>query len=471
MSATLFEIPTPALLKLIPRDYQVRAHDEAFRLWDSGVKGVLIRAATGAGKTPMACMTIDTWLRRGPNHKVMVVSYETQLVWQFAQEIEDFLGITPGIEMGEQAVSPDHVPKIIVACRPSLLRATGPEPQQVEELKSFGFHDLGACHKRFCKLLVCQLRRGTDPDVVREWIANFNRRPEVANGFYSRLHKFDWHYNWLLIFDEAHRHAKSLISVGHVVDWFDQNPESRRCGLTATPKRSDGKSIGYAMFPGVALDYPLYSPVKPCAVKDGFAVPYVQKYIESEVDFKSIKKIAGDYDPEDLERKLGEEAVLAKLIEPLLDMVGDRRTLIFSPGVEMAKNVALYINARVPALCPHCHVQKWYPKALIGDGATCPCGKFIEAGWVTNHDDAAEALWGEIPDKDRRDCYRLQRPGYFLRGRLPTGQQEGEQPGRADERPRLPSRAKACPHPQQDRRRGGAPATHRRVRQTQLFDR
>ena len=80
-----------------PRDYQLAAHDNSFKLWNAGEVGVLDRIFTGGGKTILACLKMDTWLQRGPDYKCMVISYETQLVWQFAQEIEDVLGIVPRI--------------------------------------------------------------------------------------------------------------------------------------------------------------------------------------------------------------------------------------------------------------------------------------------------------------------------------------------------------------------------------------
>jgi hypothetical protein len=82
-----------------PYDYQERDHDETFRLWDQGVVGTMTRIFTGGGKTYSTCNKARTWLNRGDDHHVMIISYEKQLVWQFAQEVEEFLGITPGIEM------------------------------------------------------------------------------------------------------------------------------------------------------------------------------------------------------------------------------------------------------------------------------------------------------------------------------------------------------------------------------------
>lgn len=395
------------------RDYQIADHDESFRLWNSGERGVLTRSATGSGKTIMACLKMDTWLQRGERQRCMVVSYERQLVWQFSQEIEDVLGIHPGIEMENERIDADNIPKIVVACRASLVRWTPPTSEILDEMAAFGITNIGAAAKKHCEKALKMLKGGADPESVRQGFFDLNNEPEAAGGYWSRLHKFDWRFNWLVIFDEAHRHAYKLNSVGHIVDWFDQNPESKRNGITATPKRGDEVSLGHKMFPSVALDYPLFSPSKACAVKDGYAVPYMQRYIEVEgVDFKSIKRIQGDFDDAELEKALGEERTLAKLVVPLLDMVGDRRTLIFSPGVEMAKNVARFINARVETRCA-CGVVKWYPRPLIGDGATCECGAVLDAGNITKNGEQARELDGESPEQERRQVYRDHQAGRF----------------------------------------------------------
>lgn len=411
--STLFD--SPAAMKLVPRYYQERACGESFRLWDGGDRGVLVRAATGAGKTPMACLISDRWLARGPKHRVMVISYETQLVWQFAQEIQDFLGIEPGIEMEKQAVEAESIPLVTVACRASLLKQLPARPEQLDELRLAGVQTDGRCvTKRWAESLLRLLGKGCDADLLNGQLEELQSSPEVHGGSSSRVHKFNPYLNWLIIWDEAHRHAYRLSSVGHVVDWFWQNELSRQLGLTATPKRFDGVSIGDKMFPGIALDYPLFSHTRPCALKDGYAVPYVQKYIQVEgVDFANIKKVAGDFDDGDLERQLGNEETLAKLCVPLLEMVGVRRTLIFSPGVEMAKNVAAFINARSKVECPACSTAAWVPSKLIGDGASCACGRILEAGDVLSAGPHAQAVWGAVPDEDRKEIYRRHQAGAF----------------------------------------------------------
>jgi len=397
---------------LVARDYQRKDHDESLRLWNSGERGVLTRVFTGGGKTPMACLKARTWLARGPNHRVLVVSYERDLVWQFAQEIDDFLGIIPGIEMGEDRVHPGDIPLVTVASRQSLLPAEAMTAEQARVLEAYGI-DARGLSKRVCKRLVHALATGTDVDDVRDKVKSLRDIPE-AHAAWSRLHKFDWRLNWLVFSDEAHRHAHNLKSVGHIADWFDQNPESKRNGLTATPKRGDGISIGHKMFPAVAIDFPLFHIERPCGISEGWAVPYVQKYIEvAGVDFKRIKQIAGDFDEADLERILGQEGTLAKLIEPLLDMVEDRRTLVFSPGIDMAANVALYINARSEAQCPQCHLRRWYPIKLIGDGAQCKCGALIDTAHITKAGEQAKSINGTTQPHDRKAAYTGHQAGEF----------------------------------------------------------
>ena len=411
---SLFEPKSRA--NIIPRAYQRDAHDVSFRLWDSGEVGVLTRCFTGGGKTIMACLKIDTWLRRGPEYRAMVISYEKQLVDQFAQEVEDVLGIRPGIEMEKRRFNDNEAdPQVVVASRQSMMLANPPEEDQLKDLAEHGItqEDLGACPKRKAKQLLRLLSDGIDPDDIKAHLYELNQGKEAHDGRYGRLYRFDWRKNWLLVFDEAHRHAYKLRSVGPLVDWFGQNPNSRRDGLTATPKRADGVSLGSKMFPGVCLDYPLYSQVRECAVTDGYAVPYLQKYIQVEgVDFEQLSKVAGDFDDAELERVLGEEAKLAELVEPLLDLAGRRRTLVFSPGVEMAKNVSRYINARRRCICPNCQSEKWFPKLLIGDGAKCECGTLI-CDCDAEPGEQSMAVWGEIPVNSRNEIYAGHQSGRF----------------------------------------------------------
>jgi superfamily II DNA or RNA helicase len=278
--------------KFAPRDYQQAGIDRTFELWNEGHIGVLFRQPTGTGKTVSGTMIADLWNRQGPEYRTLILAHERQLIQQFAQEVEDVLEYRPAIEMGEQRCRGDE--QIIVGSRQTLyVRGEGFDAQ-------------------------------------------------------SRLYKFDAGLKWLLILDECHRWRLGLSSCTHIIKWFEQNHVHRRLGLTATPERSDKVSF-QTLFSGVASDYRLFDvDGGSCAVNDGWAVPYDQRFITVDgVDFKNIRTVASEFDKDELERILGESETLAKLCDPLLDIVGRRRTIVFCPGTTMARDVALYINSKL----------------------------------------------------------------------------------------------------------------------------
>lgn len=279
---------------ITPRDYQQAAMDRAFELWNEGSVGCIARLFTGAGKTILASITIGRWLAQGDEYRAIVMCHETQLVWQFAEEITDVLGIRPEIEMGEYVISPIRIPKITVASKMSLWSRE-------------------------------------EDGVVRQ----------------PRLEKFcNFQYKWLVVIDELHRYQASQKSFKHIVSWFRESPHCKTLGITATPERGDKKTLA-VLTPDIAYDYRLYDvDGGRCGVSDGWAVPYDQRFVVVEgVDFKKIGEVAKDFNEGELEAELTTTKALASMIEPTIKLVGNRQTLIFCVTVAMAKMVAAYINA------------------------------------------------------------------------------------------------------------------------------
>lgn len=399
---------------IIPRDYQVEDVANSFRLWDSGEIGVLTRAATGMGKTIMSCLKFRRWLDSGPDYHCMVLSYERELVQQFAEEVRDVLGnVSIGIEMGDMSIDPNNVPQIVVASRQTLMTHELATMEQRAVLKELGLSDVKLLTKSDAKRAIRDLRNGVDLQAVADAVDEFNASDRCNHelGRVSRLYKFDNKLNWLLVMDEAHKYSMQLKTVGHIIEWFEKNPLHRRSGITATPKRRDKVSIGTKLFPGISIDYPLTR-----AVAEGYAVPYVQKFVQVEsVDFKAIKEIAGKSQEKwdnEVNRRIEQD--LAKLCDPLLDMVGDRSTLIFSPSVDLAAKVCDYINARSECECQSCGTRTWHPKVRIGDGAKCPkCSDWLESKHVTKDGIQAHSLHGAVPHRERTQVYANHKAGRF----------------------------------------------------------
>ena len=301
----LFEVAEPdprakytTATAIVPREYQAAAVDNTYEGFATSV-GCLVRLHTGAGKTIVGSLIAERWLAMGDEYRVLVIGHERQLVWQFRDELRDVLvDVSIGVEMGTRRVQVGPTqPRVVIASRATLLDKT---------------------------------------------IEGDDGEPEVV----SRVHKFDNKLNWLVIWDEAHKNAYGLRSVGHVADWFAVNDKSKRVGLTATPERTDGQTIE-SMFPYVASDFRLYDAKGgPCGVSEGYAVPYDQRYITVDaVDFEKIETVKGDYDQVELDRILKKQEVVAGMVEPLLDLVEDRQTLVFCTTIESAKETARYINS------------------------------------------------------------------------------------------------------------------------------
>lgn len=409
---------------IVPRQYQWDCHSKCFELWQKGLTGVLARQATGTGKTITACIVMDTWLQQSPSHRAMVVSYEKQLVWQFAQEVEDVLRIKPAIEMEKEEIDPDgDMPQIVVASRQSLAQQPLADEAQRAKLREFGIEEFGLLTKHRAKYLIQAARKGVSRLQIQEEVSIFQQdyKCNQRTRSVSRLYKFDHELHWLVIYDEAHKHAYKLTTVQHIVDWFSQNPRYRALGLTATPKRYDNVSIGHRMFPGIAIDFPLWSPVATNAVDEGWAVPYRQRYVQvKSVDFVAIKQLAGTSQTK-WDSIVGKalERELATLCDPTLNMVGNRKTLVFSPTVQIAKEVTGYINARRKCQCMFCNHIQWWPMEVIEQGlAECrspDCHYKITTSDICTAEGETQSkvVWGEVAPRTRKEIYDQFERGEF----------------------------------------------------------
>ena len=152
-----------------------------------------MRMATGTGKTITACLCCERWLDRHPNNRCMVISYEKQLVWQFAQEIEDVLNFKPGIEMAQECLDPYDIPKIVVASRQTLLRAAPSTKEQAVKMLEVGLLRTEAVPKRRAGQILESLSDGWTLDWAQEEVDEINAdsRANRDIGSFSRVFKFD----------------------------------------------------------------------------------------------------------------------------------------------------------------------------------------------------------------------------------------------------------------------------------------
>lgn len=140
----------------------------------------------------------------------------------------------------------------------------------------------------------------------------------------------------LVIVDEAH-HATAK-SYRAILDTF---PEAKVLGVTATPDRADGKAMG-AIFDSVAYHMEIDR-----GIASGWLTPFRASSVTVDtVDLSNVSTSAGDLAAGELDEEMLKS--IAGIGRPVLEQVGKRRSVIFTPGVKTAHALAEYLNSRVP---------------------------------------------------------------------------------------------------------------------------
>lgn len=165
----------------------------------------------------------------------------------------------------------------------------------------------------------------------------------AGNGGKGRMARFDPDDFGLVICDEAHHFtAKSFVKV---LNHYRQNPRLKILGVTATPDRADEQALGQ-VFQSVAYDYEILD-----AIEDGWLVPIEQQMVTIDgLDFSAIRTTAGDLNGADLALVMEAEKNLHGIVSASLDIIGDRRTLVFAVTVKQAERYAEIFNRHKPGM-------------------------------------------------------------------------------------------------------------------------
>lgn len=153
----------------------------------------------------------------------------------------------------------------------------------------------------------------------------------------GRMCKFDPMDFAAVIVDEGH-HATSDSWV-RVLNYYRQNPNLKILGVTATPDRADEEALGQ-VFKTVAYEYEILD-----AIQDGWLCPIEQQIVTVEgLDFSSIRTTAGDLNGADLAEVMEAEKNLHGIASSTLDIIGDRRAIVFAVTVKQAEMLSDIFN-------------------------------------------------------------------------------------------------------------------------------
>lgn len=172
-------------------------------------------------------------------------------------------------------------------------------------------------------------RASTNASIVVASVQTLQRR---------RLASFPRDYFRRIVVDEAHHApAKSYRAI------FDHFADAKILGVTATPDRADGKALR-ACFERVAFRYELRE-----AIRDEFLVPLVaRRVLVAGLDLSRVRVHHGDLDQRELSELLSAEKPLHETVTPLLELAGDRRTIVFAVDVAHARRLAEIANRHRP---------------------------------------------------------------------------------------------------------------------------
>ncbi len=271
------------------RDYQIEAVERIQEAFQSN-RSTLVVMPTGTGKT---IVFADLIQRMNGSGRAMVMAHRDELIRQAVSKITQHTGHEPDVEMAEYWADQNLM---------------GLAPVVVSSVQT--------------------LNSGMDGK--------------------GRMIRFHPERFGLLTIDEAHHSTAKTYR--KVVEHFQQNPDLKVFGCTATPDRCDEEALGQ-IFDTVAYEYEILD-----AINDGWLVPIQQQFVMVEdLDFSRCRSVAGDFNQGDLDALLREEKNLHGIVGPTLDIVGDRKTLVFTVTVQQADRTCEIINRHKPGSAAFVH--------------------------------------------------------------------------------------------------------------------
>lgn len=136
-------------------------------------------------------------------------------------------------------------------------------------------------------------------------------------------------------------------------------------GVTATPDRADGKALS-EVYASVAYEYDIRD-----AIRDGYLVPIAaRRVVVDGIDLSKLRK-SGDFTNAEIAEVMEQRRAVDGVVVPVLELVRDRRTVVFAASVAHAHSLAHSINERRSgAACViHGELDRDVRRALLADYA------------------------------------------------------------------------------------------------------
>jgi superfamily II DNA or RNA helicase len=170
-------------------------------------------------------------------------------------------------------------------------------------------------------------------------------RPRIVVGTIQtisrRLEKFDPDTFTLVWIDEFHHAAASTYK--KTIKYFKSNPNIKFLLTSATPDRADRKNLSHVC-DDIAMNYEVSD-----AINDGWLVPVVRQGVVVEgLDYSTVRTVGLDLSKTDLQKILQANENVYGMVDPIINLTGEQRTIVFTVSVDHAELLAATINQRKP---------------------------------------------------------------------------------------------------------------------------
>lgn len=131
----------------------------------------------------------------------------------------------------------------------------------------------------------------------------------------------------IVILDEAHR----SLADSYVTSIWEAYPEAIIIGLTATPCRGDGRPLGER------YDELVVGATYSQLIEDGFVADPIVYAPRVQPDMGSIRKVAGDWDAEQVEEMM--TGLAGEIIPTWMECAEGRSTIVFASGIRHSRDI------------------------------------------------------------------------------------------------------------------------------------
>lgn len=296
------------------RPYQTALLDAIATAREAGQNRLLLRAATGTGKTVSFAHLLKhdqlrAWLETFPvnQRKMLIIAHREELLEQAAAKITSANpGVMVGIEQGDRRAN--RYSDVVVA---SIQTLTAMGCRRLLELLR---------HHTFRVVVYDECHHASSP-TARTALVHLGFLPPADASTESSLEAPSY--------DDVEKMSKALQG------WDDVAPKDRLLvGFTATPNRSDGVGLS-CVFQTIAFSYPLRE-----AIQDGWLVPITPWVVDSTVTLDTVRTNRGDFNQRELADAVNNRERNLLALHAWRQYAEGRPTLAFTVDVAHAHDLA-----------------------------------------------------------------------------------------------------------------------------------